>query len=158
MRYMPLLKGATHRHGYQIASRRLRGAAQRSGGARRLGPLAGGLTTVVLGLGGIVGFALLATIAAIAADLPAAHDLATFPVPLTTRIYDRSGEHLLYTLEDERRDLIPLSAVPEKVQQATVAIEDRTFWTNPGIDVGGIVRAFTANAKSGSISQGGSTI
>jgi len=155
---MPFLKGATHRHGYQIASRRLGGAAHRSGAAQRLGPLAGGLSSAVLGIGAVIGFVLLATIAAIAADLPAAHDLATFPVPLTTRIYDRSGEHLLYTLEDERRDLIPLTSVPEKIQQATVAIEDRTFWTNPGIDVGGIVRAFTANAKSGSISQGGSTI
>jgi membrane peptidoglycan carboxypeptidase len=155
---MPFLKGATHRHGYQIASRRIRSAAHRSGATQRLRPLAGGLTTVVLGIGAVLAFVLLATIAAIAADLPAAHDLATFPVPLTTRIYDRSGEHLLYSLEDERRDLIPLSSVPEQIQQATVAIEDRTFWTNPGIDVGGIVRAFTANAKSGAISQGGSTI
>jgi membrane peptidoglycan carboxypeptidase len=155
---MPFPKGATHRRGYQIASQRVRGAARRSGRAPKLGPLAGGLTTVLLAVGATLAFAVVATFAALAAELPAAHDLATFPVPLTTRIYDRSGEHLLYTLEDERRDLVPLSAVPERIQQATVAIEDRSFWSNPGIDVGGILRAFTANAKSGSISQGGSTI
>src|SRR5437879_4078846 len=44
------------------------------------------------------------------------------------------------------------------MQQATVSIEDKTFWSNPGVDVGGIVRAFQANQASGSIRQGGSTI
>ena len=151
-------KGATHRHGYQVASRRAAGAAHRAGKPQRLGPWASGLTTVLLGIGATLGFLAIATIAALAADLPAAHDLATFPVPLTTRIYDRSGEHLLYSLEDERRDLVALAAVPKILQQATVAIEDRTFWTNPGVDVGGILRAFNANARSGVISQGGSTI
>src|SRR6266511_3951569 len=92
------------------------------------------------------------------ADLPAAHDLETAPIPLSTFIYDRTGEHLLYRLEDERRELIALELVPEKMQQATIAIEDKTFWTNPGIDVGGILRALGANARSGGISQGGSTI
>ena len=33
--------------------------------------------------------------------------LATIPVPLTTHIYDRTGEHLLYTLADERRGSVP---------------------------------------------------
>jgi membrane peptidoglycan carboxypeptidase len=139
-------------------SRRVHVAARRPGAAPRLGSLAGGLTTVLLAIGATLAFGVIATFAVLAADLPTAHDLETFPVPLTTRIYDRSGEHLLYTLEDERRELVPLSAVPERIQQATIAIEDKTFWSNPGIDVGGILRAMTANARSGSISQGGSTI
>jgi len=33
--------------------------------------------------------------------------LVTIPVPLTTHIYDRTGEHLLYTLADERRGSVP---------------------------------------------------
>ena len=90
------------------------------------------------------------------ADLPAAHDLATVPLSLTTHIYDRSGEHLLYTMETERRELITLDQVPQKMQAATTAIEDKTFWTNPGIDVGGIIRAINVNANGGM--QGGSTI
>src|SRR3954470_3399274 len=155
---MPFRKGATHRHGYQIASRRSAGPARHTGRASRLGPLSGGIASVLLGVCATLGLGAIATIAVFAADLPAAHDLATFPVPLTTRIYDRSGEHLLYSLEDERRELVPLVSIPEKLQQATVAIEDRSFWTNPGIDVGGILRAFTANARSGGIAQGGSTI
>src|SRR5438445_2461007 len=44
------------------------------------------------------------------------------------------------------------------MQDATISIEDKTFWSNPGVDVGGIVRAFQANSASGRITQGGSTI
>ncbi|TMB76116.1 MAG: hypothetical protein E6J52_08260 [Chloroflexi bacterium] len=155
---MPFKKGALHRRGYQVAAGRAPGTKRQQRRVLRLGPISGGLASLMLGVGAVVAFGAIATIAALAADLPAAHDLATFPVPLTTRIYDRSGEHLLYSLEDERRDLVPLAAVPELLQDATIAIEDRSFWTNPGIDVGGILRAFGANARSGAITQGGSTI
>ena len=86
-----------------------------------------------------------------------AHDLATVPVSLTDDIYDRTGEHLLYTLEDERRELIHLGKVPRKMQAATTDIEDKTFWTNPGIDISGIIRAASVNMNGG-LQQGGSTI
>ena len=109
----------------------------------------------MLALGGV---AAAAVIGYFTADLPAAHDLATVPIPQSTKIYDRSGEHLLYTLEDERREVVSLDAVPKMMQDATIAIEDKTFWTNPGVDIGGIIRAMNANAASGTISQGGSTI
>ena len=157
---MPFKKGALGRRGYQVAAGRAAGTKrhQPRPATLRIGPLSGSLASLVLGIGAVIAFGILATIASLAAELPAAHDLATFPVPLTTRIYDRSGEHLLYTLEEERRDLVPLSAIPKQLQNATIAIEDRSFWTNPGVDVGGIVRAFTANARAGGIAQGGSTI
>jgi penicillin-binding protein 1A len=45
-----------------------------------------------------------------------------------------------------------------RVIDATVAIEDRTFWTNDGIDLGAVFRAFWSNFTAGSIEQGGSTI
>ena len=109
----------------------------------------------MLAMGGV---AAAAVFGYFSADLPSAQDLVTVPIPLTTKIYDRSGEHLLYTLEDERRELVGLDAVPQKMQEATIAIEDKSFWTNPGVDIGGIVRAMNANASSGTISQGGSTI
>jgi 1A family penicillin-binding protein len=123
-----------------------------------LGPIASGLTAFLLAMVAMGGVAAAAVFGYFAADLPAAHDLATVPVPLTTHIWDRSREHLLYTLEDQRRELISLEQIPEKMQAATIAIEDKTFWTNPGIDVGGILRAVNANVAAGGISQGGSTI
>ncbi|HEV8670916.1 MAG TPA: transglycosylase domain-containing protein [Candidatus Limnocylindria bacterium] len=143
---------------YRFPQRKGGRLSRRPGAGQRLGPLAGGLSAFVLAMLALGGVAAAAVFGYFAADLPAAHDLATIPIPLTTKIYDRSGEHLLYTLEEERRELVGLDAVPQKMQDATIAIEDKTFWTNPGIDIGGIVRAMNANAASGTISQGGSTI
>src|SRR3989441_6952799 len=131
---------------------------RRVSAVRPVGTFAGILSAVLLAGGGFVGFAVIATLGYFAADLPAAHDLATVPIPLTTHLYDRTGEHLLYTLADERRDLIAIDAVPKRMQDATISIEDKTFWSTPGVDVGGIVRAFQANSASGRITQGGSTI
>jgi membrane peptidoglycan carboxypeptidase len=128
-----------------------------SAGAR-VGTLAGVLTAILLGLGLLTGGTAAAVVGYLAADLPAAHALATVQVPLSTYIYDRSGQHVLFRLEDERRIPITLDAVPERMRQATIAIEDKTFWENPGIDVSGIVRAAQANLSRGGISQGGSTI
>ena len=126
--------------------------------ARPVGTFAGVLTAVMLAGVAFVGVAAAATFGYFASDLPSASDLATVPVPLTTHIYDRSGEHLLYTLSDERRDLVSIDVVPKRMQDATIAIEDKTFWTNPGVDVAGIIRAFQINSASGRITQGGSTI
>lgn len=132
--------------------------SRRPGRVAGVGSLAGGAGIVLAAFALFAGTASASVWQFFTADLPAAHDLATVPVPLSTLIYDRTGEHLLYRLEDERRELIGLDQVPELLQQATVAIEDKTFWTNPGIDVAGIMRAAEANMRSGEISQGGSTI
>ena len=132
--------------------------SRRVSAVRPVGTFAGVLTAVLLAGFAFVGVAAAATFGYFASDLPSASDLATVPVPLTTHIYDRSGQHLLYTLSDERRDLISIDAVPKRMQDATIAIEDKTFWTNPGVDVGGIVRAIQVNSASGRITQGGSTI
>src|SRR6266480_2885967 len=143
---------------YRFPQRKGGRLSRRPAAGQRLGPLAGGISAFFLAMLAMGGVAVAAVFGYFAADLPAAHDLATIPIPLTTKIYDRSGEHLLYTLEDERRELVSLDAVPQKMQDATIAIEDKSFWTNPGVDIGGIVRAMNANAASGTISQGGSTI
>ena len=132
--------------------------SRRPSAASRLGTTAGILTAVLITLGIFAGSAAAAFFGYFAADLPAAHDLATVPIPLSTYIYDRTGEHLLYTLEDERRELVTLDQVPPLMQQATIAIEDHSFWTNPGIDFGGIVRALQVNLARGGVAQGGSTI
>src|SRR6058998_3103282 len=143
---------------YRFPQRKGGRLSRRPGAGQRLGPLAGGISAFFLAMLAMGGVAAAAVFGYFAADLPAAHDLATIPIPLTTKIYDRSGEHLLYTLEDERRELVGLDAVPQQMQNATIAIEDKSFWSNPGVDIGGIVRAMNANASSGRITQGGSTI
>ena len=143
---------------YRFPHRKGGRLSRRYAPASRLGTVAGILTAVLISFGIFTGSAAAAFLGYFAADLPAAHDLATVPIPLSTYIYDRSGEHLLYTLEDERRELITLAQIPPLMQDATVAIEDHSFWTNPGIDIGGIIRALQVNLAKGGIAQGGSTI
>ena len=76
----------------------------------------------------------------------------------TTRIYDRRG-HLLDEIYGEgRRTWVPLDEIPETLKQATIATEDATFYSNPGIDPLAIGRAALQNAQAGEIVSGGSTI
>ncbi len=90
-------------------------------------------------------------------DLPNPNELTLNPIPQTTKIYDRNG-HLLYQLyAQQNRTLVPLKDVPLSLQHATIAIEDKTFYTHPGFDVMSILRA-AINDLSGKPLEGGSTI
>jgi membrane peptidoglycan carboxypeptidase len=74
------------------------------------------------------------------------------------RIYDSKGV-LLYEVRDYgAQRSISLAQVPVSVVNATVAIEDHDFWVNQGVDFTSILRALSADLKSGQITQGGSTI
>jgi len=78
----------------------------------------------------------------------------------TTKIYDRSGQILLYEVIDPfggDRQWVTLDQIPEDLICATVANEDRSFWDNPGFNPRGIARAFWANVQGQQI-QGGSSI
>jgi penicillin-binding protein 1C len=78
----------------------------------------------------------------------------------TTKIYDRTGKVLLYELFDPtggNRTNVPLSKISPYLINATVALEDKTFWTNEGVDYMGMVRAFY-NMARGQPLQGASTL
>lgn len=80
----------------------------------------------------------------------------------TVRIYDRTGEYLLYESIDPRpfrgdRRYVALPEMSPWVYQAAVALEDRNFWDNPGINARGLLRAFVSNLQGGAV-QGGSSI
>lgn len=77
----------------------------------------------------------------------------------STKIYDRSGEVLLYEIYDkEKRTVIPFEEIPDYVKRATVAIEDKNFYSHPAFDWRGMARALTTNILKGRVVQGGSTI
>ncbi len=90
-------------------------------------------------------------------DLPSPAKLQSPNNPQSSRIYDRNGL-LLYTIyANKNRTQIPLSQIPQNVQNATIAIEDRDFYRHGAVDFRGIGRAFVENA-SGKATQGGSTL
>jgi len=78
----------------------------------------------------------------------------------TTKIYDRTGKTLLYEVIDPRggdRQWVSLSQIPTLCRQAAIAIEDKSFYENPGFDWYGIGRAFISNLQGKQV-QGGSSI
>ena len=75
----------------------------------------------------------------------------------TTHVYYQGGKQEVGQFAQQKRDSIPFAEMPEVIKDAVVAAEDRTFWTNPGIDVKGILRAAFSNAR-GNDTQGASTI
>jgi len=75
----------------------------------------------------------------------------------TTHVYFKDGKTDLGNFVEQNRESIKLSEVPKHVQDAVIAAEDRTFYTNQGIDPKGILRAAFSNAK-GNSTQGASTI
>lgn len=78
----------------------------------------------------------------------------------STKIYDRTGKILLWDVhQDIKRTVVPSEKISRHLKNATVAIEDSTFYQHHGIDPMGIARAFLVNLGRGSLyGQGGSTI
>ena len=74
-----------------------------------------------------------------------------------SRITDRDGETLAL-VRDENRILVELEDVPEEVQHAVVATEDRDFYEHDGVSWGAIARAGWDNVRAGGITAGASTI
>lgn len=76
----------------------------------------------------------------------------------TTKVYYSDGKHELGTFATQDRESISIEDIPASMQAAAIAAEDRSFYSNRGIDIKGIVRAARNNATSGEIQGGGSTI
>jgi membrane peptidoglycan carboxypeptidase len=88
---------------------------------------------------------------------PRVQQYANEQLPQITRIFDRNGV-LLYEAYDPnstignggRRIPVTFQQIPTVMQEAMVAIEDKTFWTNDGIDLGAILRAGASSYGGGS--------
>lgn len=89
--------------------------------------------------------------------LPNLNQLSQNFVPQTTKIYDRNGVLLYSIYANQNRTLVTLSDIPKSLQNATIAIEDKNFYKNPGFDIQAILRAAIADITTHNF-QGGSTI
>jgi membrane peptidoglycan carboxypeptidase len=97
-------------------------------------------------------------------SLPAVHNIDSTLFQGDTIILDRNGQLIADVgiqgtgEQGNRRVSVGLDQISPRVVQGTIAIEDRTFWTNPGFDSQGILRSAANNFRAGSITGGGSTI
>ena len=94
------------------------------------------------------------------ADLPTLTeaDLENPKLAQSSRIYDGDDQLMMSMHGIENRTVIPLSKIPKMLQNAVIAIEDERFYEHDGVDFRAIIRAAIANATSGEIKEGGSTI
>ncbi len=121
---------------------------------RRLGWRLFRLATIAAIWGGV---AMAVVLVWFARDLPrpeAALDAARRP-GLT--LEDRTGKSFA-TFGDVVGDPLRLSELPRYLPEAAVSIEDRRFWSHPGIDLLGMLRAVTVDLRAGRLVQGGSTL
>jgi len=93
-------------------------------------------------------------------NLPSLDSLPTSYLTPSVRITDRNGR-LLYEIiphEGGRNTVLDIDNIPQCLKDATIAVEDKNFYTNPGVDITGIARALWINIKGGETIAGGSTI
>jgi membrane peptidoglycan carboxypeptidase len=93
-------------------------------------------------------------------DLPSLDRLTENLAVPSTKILARDGR-LLYEIADpagNHHTTLPLSGIPLALRQATIATEDASFYSNPGVDIVGIARAVWINVTGGEVLAGGSTI
>lgn len=91
-------------------------------------------------------------------SLPSPRSIGKVNYPLSTHIYDRNGKTLYEFYRDQNRTPITLKELKPYVYQATIAIEDKDFFSHNGVSpIGGIARAVKEFVFTKQV-QGGSTI
>lgn len=112
---------------------------------------------VVLGIACIAAGGVIVAVAI--APVPDISSFASRQVDQSTKIYDRTGQVLLYDYNrDAKREIVPLASIAPNAVHATIAIEDSSFYEHGGIRFTSIIRAIIVDALGGALAQGGSTI
>jgi len=107
----------------------------------------------------VFGFWFLVLFIYYAKDLPRPEKFTERSLFESSKIYDRTGQVLLYEIYgEEKRTWVSLETVPEYLKQAVIAAEDANFYHHFGVDFKGIARAILADLKIGGAAYGGSTI
>ncbi len=94
-----------------------------------------------------------------AKDLPNPGNISIPQSAQSTKIYDRTGQHLLYEIHGEvKRTEIPFQQMPDSIKYSTIVLEDQNFYTNHGIEITSIIRAGISDLLHKNTTQGASTI
>ena len=89
--------------------------------------------------------------------LPSLESLTDYRPKVPLRVYSSDG-FLIGEFGEERRALVEIENVPDKLKQAILAAEDERFYSHGGVDTLGVLRAAMANVSAGSFKEGASTI
>ncbi|MBT1173739.1 penicillin-binding protein [Bifidobacterium sp. MA2] len=140
---------ARHYHGGNHRAKGGRGPKQRGRGRHLFLKWLLGLIAVGLAAGiGLFAYLYVTT------EIPQPEKVA---MASNTTVYFSDGTTEMGTFSDQNREIIDCSVLPDYVGNAIVASENRSFYTDRGIDLQGIARALVSNVTKGT-RQGGSTI
>ncbi len=81
------------------------------------------------------------------AGLPDYKKLSNYQPPISSRVYSENNK-LIAEYALEKRLFIPYESIPEKVVNAFLSAEDKNFFSHPGVDAKGIIRAVIKNIKN----------
>ena len=101
----------------------------------------------IIGFLVIVVFFIFSTLWYFSIGLPDYKKLSNYQPPISSRVYSENSK-LIAEYAIEKRLFIPYESVPDKVIQAFLSAEDKNFFSHPGIDAKGIIRAIIKNIKN----------
>lgn len=106
---------------------------------------------------GVIGVSLFVLYAK--SEVPDPESIISRQVKESTKIYDRTGKIVLYDIYDEeRRTVVPWDQISINIKNATLAVEDNSFYEHKGFDIRGIGRSLLSNIEHGYGAGGGSTL
>lgn len=104
-------------------------------------------------------FVLCLAFAWFAKDLPTPSKIANRKAVESTKLYDRTGQTLLYETGDQKRTIIKFEDMPQNIKDATVSVEDANFYKHHGFDTKAILSAvYSKITKKTARTRGASTI
>ncbi|WP_415322590.1 penicillin-binding protein 1A [Candidatus Pelagibacter sp. Uisw_127] len=115
---------------------------------------------LILSLGLLSAFSILAVLWAFSNNLPDYKFLKSYKPPVSSKVYSGDGE-LVNDFSTEKRIFVPYNAISKKVINAFLSAEDKNFFSHPGVDAKGVLRAVINNISNIASSrrlEGASTI
>jgi len=92
-------------------------------------------------------------------DLPDPNRLIDRDIAESTKIYDRTGQTILFDIHGlEQRTIVNINELPEYIKWATITAEDRKFYEHHGFDILGIIKGVIIDPLTGKGARGGSTL
>ena len=102
---------------------------------------------LILSFGLLSAFSILGVLWAFSNNLPDYKFLKNYKAPVSSKVYSGEGE-LLDDFSSEKRIFIPYEAIPKKVINSFLSSEDKNFFSHPGVDAKGVLRAIIKNISN----------
>ena len=115
---------------------------------------------LILSVGLLSAFSILGVLWAFSNNLPDYKFLKSYKPSVSSKVYSGDGE-LVNDFSTEKRIFVPYNAISKKVLNSFLSAEDKNFYSHPGVDAKGVLRAIMNNISNITSSrrlEGASTI